>query len=170
MLLPERVKRVGNWQDLEFYSWKGKDLWWPTRSCTCVQSRIPSVFEHIGCSYPKRHCETFKIKQNANKIDFNQFYFKKFIGRTFKKWGDCRNEPSVDSQRSHKSQLLPTVQGPKRVAGWKGKRGLPLVWERRVVRGPCYRPHPQKHKMGWVLPPSVPPGCSLCLGELKEEG
>lgn len=36
-----------------------------------------SVLEHIwDCSYPKRHCEIFKIKENLNRINLNQFYFK----------------------------------------------------------------------------------------------
>lgn len=44
----------------------------------CAQYRIPSLFwnTYEGCSYPKRHCETFKIKENLNRINLNQFYFK----------------------------------------------------------------------------------------------
>lgn len=41
---------------------------------------------HGGYRHPKRHCADFKIKENLNRINLNQFYFKKFMCSTFKKW------------------------------------------------------------------------------------
>lgn len=32
---------------------------------------------HGGYRHPKRHCADFKIKENLNRINLNQFYFKK---------------------------------------------------------------------------------------------
>lgn len=45
---------------------------------------------HRGCTYPKRPCKTFKTKEILNRIHLNQFYFKKFMHSTFKKWKEMQ--------------------------------------------------------------------------------
>lgn len=67
------------------------ELEWP--NCMIYKKPYVRIMEasdclniHGGYRHPKRHCADFKIKENLNRINLNQFYFKKFMCSTFKKW------------------------------------------------------------------------------------